>query len=246
MLLALLVSAVVSVETFTNVIDTSPRHSSTTSVYEVGTLKTNDLIRVQINFPETPTTTIASYRVMVLDASKTPLVPQTGNFGDHTDAPVSPQSITFEGRVPSDGQYYIEVDRLSGSILHVMEITINVNGVTVQQVADLLRSSTLHMIYLISASTITFTSTIGCFCLFQASQSNRMDYGSTTIATNYDGIIGRTGPSLNANLQPGYYLFQLVAPTDSSGTYSYQSDPYPCPFSPQFKDIHNTFAPCYH
>lgn len=207
-LLALLVSAAISVENFTNVpINTTPRHSSTTPIYEIGSLKANDLVRVHINFPETATTTSAKYKVVVLDASKTPLDPQLGTFGVELDAPVSPQAVTIEGRVPSDGLYYIEVDKTASGVLHVMEITISVNGVTVHQVADLLRSSVLHMIYLISASTITFTSTIGCFCLVQSSQGNRMDYGTAAIATNSDGSLGRTGPTLNANLQPSYYVF---------------------------------------
>ena len=190
-LLALLVSAVVSVETVTNVIEPTPRHSSTTPIYEVGQLKANDLIRVQINFPETPTTTNSKYQVLVLDSSKNPLNPQPGTFGVSTDAPVSPQSIAFEGRVPSNGLYYIQVEKISGSILHVIEITISVNGVIVQQVADLIRNSAIHLIYLITASTITSTSTIGCFLIFETNPSNRMEIG--TIAD------GGTG-SLNSDL----------------------------------------------
>ena len=190
-LLALLVSAVVSVETVTNVIDPTPRHSSKVPIYEVGQLKANDLIRVLVNFPETPTTTNSKYQVLVLDSSKNPLNPQPGTFGVSTDAPVSPQSIAFEGRVPSNGLYYIQVEKISGSILHVIEITISVNGVIVQQVADMLRDTVLRLIYLISASTITSTSTIGCFLIFKTSPSNRMEIG--TVA---DGGIG----SLNSDL----------------------------------------------
>ena len=98
------------------------RHSDLGAVYPLGSLKANDVVTIDVNFPA-PTPTgrrIPSFRIWLYDDSTAlNVIPNNPvNFDTLMMIPTSPGKVPqASGEIPSDGAYFIVIRSDAGSLL---------------------------------------------------------------------------------------------------------------------------------
>ena len=149
----------------------------------------------------------------------------------------------MQGIVDTTGTHKLRIRPISSvDSIQIMQIKIYVNFIPIptKKIVIMPRKTPYKLIYVQSFTSVTFTKSTGLLKVYSMHSTNRLKQ-QTLI---YSGF---SSPK-TLYLAPGYYSIQLtISPLNSNTeTLYYQSDPYPCPYSPEYNDVDKIFEPCSH
>ena len=223
----LLLALTTSLTTFSSNIETSYLSSDSSSTHSLGHLNIDDVLKLHITFPNPTKSRPNMFSFILLNTELQESIILAGNFSMVYLIPSFPKIMSpIEGTITKEGNYKLDIRPLSRiRAVQIMQIDIFVNGVLRSKIVDMPRNSPYKLIYISQPQFVTITKTQGFLEIYSMKSTNKLEASA-----------GRYRGSLSPQmlfLQPGYYLLRLKLLSYSGSTMklSYQSDPYPCPYS---------------
>lgn len=176
--------------------------------------------------------------------------PALGNYTDNTQAitiPTTPGTILVTATFPAGSFYYVYLLAAGTGLssLQILEIQITVGGVVKHKVVDVAKVQFItYYAYYPTSTTVTFSTNSTIPIVVDAIHMNATSKFSFTANRFQFNVLSTT--SVSSPVSAGYYTFTIQTTLVGPHTFSFQSEPYICPFSSAFTDINQIFLPCSH
>ena len=157
--LGAIIIAATALTTYTDSIFISRNYRDENSYHSIGYFQVNDVVSVNINFPEPSGGSPSQIYVTIADSSHFPIPGLGGGFNTPLSIPTSPGMLpTLTGTIMKPDYYSIRV-QISGSgggfSIQAMEMEIKRNGNVVYRIVDTPRVQVKRLIYLENSKTIS-------------------------------------------------------------------------------------------
>ena len=228
--------------------------------HNLGTLQANDRVYFTFDFLRPTEDTPSVFMPQILDNTRTPLAPQPAGFGMTYSIPLTVQhQVTIDWNVTANGDYHLDVvrpgtDDANSFVIYELRV-FKSTGAEILKEVDIIRNPTTtdflyNLIYLNTTSTIRLWNTLGVdkVLLFPMKSTNFLQTDvpaaiSPTSTGPADATLKKYG--VYTGLAAGWYGVRFASTVGGdTGSASFQSYPYQCPYTAGYVDIRADFDPC--
>ena len=138
-------------------------------------------------------------------------------------------------------------NRAIPTVLIPFNIYAQVNGNPILRISDIARNNIIKYFSVTTSSTVTFTYPAGSTYLTLLTLANNNQV-ATSLSITANSVSASNIATGTLYLSPGNYavIANVFFPlqTGTSASFTYQTDPFPCPFNQAFADYYSTYAGC--